>query len=76
MSKLSREVSMCGGYLGKTLLGRGNGQCKFPKLGASLECGRRKETDVLAVKKRRAEVNREPCGPSRPVKKDFGFCSE
>jgi len=76
VSKLSSEVSVCGGYLGKTVLGRGHGQCKSPKLGASLECGRRKETEVLAVKKRRAEVNREPHGPSRPVKKDFGFCSE
>lgn len=52
---------MCG-YLGEKFVGRGKGQ--FPKLGASLENGRRKETYVVGVKKRRAEVNREPCGPS------------
>lgn len=69
MSKLSSEVSMCGGYLGKKLLvAMANAN--------SLECGRRKETDVLAVKKRRTEVDRELRGPSRPVKKNFGFCSE
>lgn len=52
MSKLSSEVSMCGGYLGKKLLvAMANAN--------SLECGRRKETDVLTLKKRRAEVDRE-----------------
>lgn len=56
------------GYLGKKFLGRDKGQ--FPKLGASLEYGRRKETDVVGVKKRRAKINRGP------VKKDFGFYSE
>lgn len=73
VNKLSGEVSM-DGYLGKKFLGRDKGQ--FPKLGASLEYGRRKETDVVGVKKRRAKINREPCGSSRPVKKDFGFYSE
>lgn len=31
---------------------------------------------MLGVKKGRAEVNKVPCGHSRPVKKDFGFYSE
>lgn len=71
LNKLASAVSTC--RCGEAPPRQSNSQSKAPELGAYLECERGGEPGVVGVRKRRAQVNRGPWGPSRPTKNDLGF---